>query len=54
MTYDKLSIHGVALKAMATSDNPLLNKPVETDPILFCTAYKRSRFYLFGREEPER
>lgn len=39
---------------MATSDNPLLNKPIENDPILFCTAYKRSRFYLFGQDEPEK
>lgn len=40
--------------AMATSDNPLLNKSAENDPILFCTAFKRSRFYLFGQQEPER
>lgn len=41
-------------QAMAASENPLLNKPIENDPILFCTAYKRSRFYLFGQSEPER
>ena len=39
---------------MAASANPLLNKAPEADPVLFCTAYKRSRFYMFGKEEPER
>jgi hypothetical protein len=38
---------------MAASDNPLLNKTIENDPILFCTAFKRSRFYLFSKDEPE-
>ena len=38
---------------MAASDNPLLNTVAENDPILFCTAFKRSRFYLFSRDEPE-
>lgn len=37
--------------AMATSDNPLLNKEVERDPTLFCTAVKRGRFYMFTRAE---
>lgn len=25
----------------------------EQDPVIFCTAYKRNRFYLFSRREPE-
>ncbi len=25
----------------------------ESDPTLFCTAYRRNRFYLFSRREPE-
>jgi len=36
---------------MAASDNPLLHSQY-LDPILFCTAYKKNRFYLFSRREP--
>ncbi|XP_045159087.2 peptidylprolyl isomerase domain and WD repeat-containing protein 1-like isoform X1 [Mercenaria mercenaria] len=35
----------------AASDNPLLQTQV-LDPILFCTAYKKNRFYMFTRREP--
>lgn len=38
---------------MATSENPLLADKDERDPTLFCTAYKRPRFYMFTRHEPE-
>lgn len=38
---------------MVTSENPLLQKKEEQEPTLFCTAWKRPRFYLFTREEPE-
>jgi hypothetical protein len=41
------------LQAMATSENPLLQDKDERDPTLFCTAWKRPRFYMFTREEPE-
>ncbi|XP_060805689.1 peptidylprolyl isomerase domain and WD repeat-containing protein 1 [Amyelois transitella] len=37
---------------MEGSENPaLLN--VKTDPTLFCTAYKKNRFYLFSRRSPD-
>ncbi|XP_063830865.1 peptidylprolyl isomerase domain and WD repeat-containing protein 1 [Ostrinia nubilalis] len=37
---------------MEGSENPtLLN--VKTDPTLFCTAYKKSRFYMFSRRSPD-
>lgn len=30
------------------------NRPmIENDPILFCTAFQKNRFYLFSRREPE-
>ncbi|KAL4236415.1 Peptidylprolyl isomerase domain and WD repeat containing protein 1 [Mactra antiquata] len=35
----------------AASDNPLLHSQI-LDPILFCTAYKKNRFYIFSRREP--
>jgi len=38
---------------MAASANPILEAKEARDPTLFCTAYKRARFYLFGRVEPE-
>ncbi|GAA6059578.1 hypothetical protein JCM10212_000634 [Sporobolomyces blumeae] len=44
---------GVTTLAMATSENPLLADKNERDPTLFCTAYKRNRFYMFTRSEPE-
>ncbi|WFD01568.1 peptidylprolyl isomerase [Malassezia obtusa] len=37
---------------LAASDNPLLQKQ-EHDPTLFCSAFKRARFYMFTRNEPE-
>nr|XP_022312893.1 peptidylprolyl isomerase domain and WD repeat-containing protein 1-like [Crassostrea virginica] len=37
---------------MVASDNPLLQN-VLFDPILFCTAFKKNRFYMFTRREPE-
>ncbi|KAH8825352.1 peptidyl-prolyl cis-trans isomerase [Flagelloscypha sp. PMI_526] len=39
--------------AMAASDNPLLAEKAVRDPTLFCTGFKRSRFYMFTRIEPE-
>lgn len=40
---------GFTTLAMAASANPLLQEKAMRDPHLFATAYKRSRFYLFGR-----
>jgi len=39
--------------AMAASANPILATREERDPTLFCTAFKRPRFYMFTRSEPE-
>ncbi|XP_047996891.1 peptidylprolyl isomerase domain and WD repeat-containing protein 1 [Leguminivora glycinivorella] len=37
---------------MEGSENPtLLN--IKTDPTLFCTAYKKNRFYMFSRRSPD-
>lgn len=44
---------GVTTLAMAASANPLLQEKATRDPHLFCTAYKRSRFYIFGRSDRE-
>jgi peptidylprolyl isomerase domain and WD repeat-containing protein 1 len=40
-------------QAMAASSNPLLAEKAVRDPTLFCTGYKRQRFYMFTRSEPE-
>eukprot|EP00066_Takifugu_rubripes_P003104 XP_003965443.1 PREDICTED: peptidylprolyl isomerase domain and WD repeat-containing protein 1 [Takifugu rubripes] len=37
---------------MKASDNPAL-KNVEPDPTIFCTAFKKNRFYMFTKREPE-
>ncbi|OWF46092.1 peptidylprolyl isomerase domain and WD repeat-containing protein 1-like [Mizuhopecten yessoensis] len=37
---------------MAASENPIL-QTVNLDPILFCTAFKKNRFYLFSHREPD-
>lgn len=37
---------------MEASNNPTLDS-VSNDPILFCTAYNKNRFYLFSRFEPD-
>ncbi|KAF7284968.1 peptidylprolyl isomerase domain and WD repeat-containing protein 1 [Rhynchophorus ferrugineus] len=34
------------------SNNPTL-EAIQPDPILICTAYKKSRFYLFSRRDPD-
>ncbi|RDB17983.1 Peptidyl-prolyl cis-trans isomerase cyp15 [Hypsizygus marmoreus] len=44
---------GVTTMAMAASANPILATKAQRDPTLFCTGYKRQRFYLFTRSEPE-
>lgn len=38
---------------MAASANPILAEKGQRDPTLFCTGFKRQRFYLFTRAEPE-
>lgn len=38
---------------MAASDNPLFKDQVGNDPTLFATVWKRNRFFLFSRREPE-
>jgi hypothetical protein len=38
---------------MVASANPILADREARDPTLFCTAYKRQRFYMFTRTEPE-
>lgn len=40
-------------QAAAASANPLLAEKAARDPTLICTGYKRQRFYLFTRSEPE-
>ncbi|PSN40014.1 Peptidylprolyl isomerase domain and WD repeat-containing protein 1 [Blattella germanica] len=37
---------------MEASENPTLDS-VRSDPTLFCTAFKKNRFYMFTRREPE-
>lgn len=37
---------------MEASENPTLDS-IRADPILFCTALKKNRFYMFTRREPE-
>lgn len=51
--------HGSAKKSKAAvtfeieaSSNPTLDA-IQPDPTLICTAYKKSRFYLFSRREPD-
>jgi hypothetical protein len=38
---------------MAASANPILADKGQRDPTLFCTGYKKPRFYLFTQSEPE-
>ncbi|KAF7365190.1 Peptidyl-prolyl cis-trans isomerase cyp15 [Mycena venus] len=44
---------GVTTMAMAASANPILANKGARDPTLFCTGYKKQRFYMFTRSEPE-
>ncbi|MBN3308122.1 PPWD1 protein, partial [Amia calva] len=37
---------------MKASDNPTLQS-AEPDPTIFCTAFKKNRFYMFTKREPE-
>ncbi|CAG8462800.1 19824_t:CDS:2 [Racocetra fulgida] len=39
--------------AMAASDNPLMKESEATDPTIFCTAFKRNRFFMFTQREPD-
>ncbi|KAI6030857.1 hypothetical protein F5J12DRAFT_762754 [Pisolithus orientalis] len=44
---------GFTTLAMAASANPILANKEARDPTLFCTGYKKQRFFLFTRSEPE-
>ncbi|EGF98802.1 uncharacterized protein MELLADRAFT_50886 [Melampsora larici-populina 98AG31] len=44
---------GITTLAMAVSNNPLLADKGQADPSLFCTAFKRPRFYIFNQTEPD-
>ncbi|OCB88921.1 peptidyl-prolyl cis-trans isomerase [Sanghuangporus baumii] len=44
---------GLSTVAMAASANPILASKEARDPTLFCTGYKRQRFYMFTRTLPE-
>jgi len=44
---------GLTSAAAAASSNPLLAEKAVRDPTLVSTGYKRQRFYLFTRSEPE-
>ncbi|PCH40031.1 peptidyl-prolyl cis-trans isomerase [Wolfiporia cocos MD-104 SS10] len=44
---------GLTTAAAAASANPLLAEKAVRDPTLVSTGYKRQRFYLFTRSEPE-
>ncbi|KAH9922857.1 uncharacterized protein BXZ73DRAFT_91570 [Epithele typhae] len=44
---------GLTTAAAAASSNPLLAEKAVRDPTLSCTGYKRSRFYMFTRLDPE-
>ncbi|KAG7088394.1 hypothetical protein E1B28_012392 [Marasmius oreades] len=45
--------HGATTAAMVASSNPILAERAVRDPTLFCTGFKRQRFYMFTRAEPE-
>ncbi len=38
---------------MAASENVALQESEEIDPSLFCTAFRKNRFYIFSRREPD-
>ncbi|KAJ3207647.1 AAA ATPase midasin, partial [Entophlyctis luteolus] len=44
---------GLITHAMAASENSTLRENDTLDPTLFCTAYKRNRFYMMTRREPD-
>lgn len=41
------------IQAMAASANPMLADKGQRDPTLICTGYRKPRFYMFTRSEPE-
>ncbi|KAI8063215.1 peptidyl-prolyl cis-trans isomerase cyp15 [Gongronella butleri] len=43
---------GVYTLAMAASDNTVIKERETLDPTLFCTAFKRNRFFMFTKREP--
>ncbi|KAF7730577.1 Peptidyl-prolyl cis-trans isomerase cyp15 [Apophysomyces ossiformis] len=43
---------GIYTLAMAASENAAIKESEALDPTLFCTAFKRNRFFLFTRREP--
>lgn len=44
---------GLVTLEMAASDNPAFKESETLDPTLYCTAYKRNRFYCFSKREAD-
>ncbi|XP_005997502.1 peptidylprolyl isomerase domain and WD repeat-containing protein 1 [Latimeria chalumnae] len=44
--------HAATTVEMKASDNPVLLN-TQPDPTIFCTAFKKNRFYMFTKREPE-
>ncbi|CAG8560024.1 9235_t:CDS:10 [Diversispora eburnea] len=44
---------GMITMALAASENPLMKESESRDPTLFCTAFKRNRFFMFTTREPD-
>lgn len=38
---------------MLASDNPTIARDHEVDPTIFCTGFRKNRFYLFTKREPD-
>ena len=45
-------MYSLLSQELETSDNPVLQLS-SADPTLFAAAYKKNRFYLFTRREPD-
>lgn len=38
---------------MATANNPTLEQATHSDPTIFCTGFRKNRFYMFTKREPD-
>ncbi|KAH7638367.1 hypothetical protein HUG17_2400 [Dermatophagoides farinae] len=44
---------GVLTPEMITANNPTLEQAAHSDPTLFCTGFRKNRFYMFTKREPD-
>src|SRR5699024_5122193 len=50
---DVKNVKSTLTPEMAASRNPTLEAVAHADPTIFCTGFRKNRFYMFTKREPD-